>query len=87
MTEPSTANGARSRPDAPAVVVSAVVAVMTLVVAVAGVVAWNASETGATVALVVAVAGLGLGCAALAGHVIWLRARVNRRMILLLGQR
>jgi hypothetical protein len=50
-------------------------------------VAWNASETGATVALVVAVAGLGLGCTALAGYVIWLRARVNRRMILLLGQR
>jgi hypothetical protein len=67
--------------------VCAVVAVMTLVVMVASAVAWNAGETGAAVALVVAVVALGLGCAALAAHVIRLRARVNRRMVLLLEPR
>lgn len=87
MTERSTAVGRRSRQYEAAVTASAVGAVMTLVVAVASAAAWNASETGATVALVVAVAALGLGCVALAGYVIWLRGRVNRRMIRLLGQR
>ena len=70
----------------PSIVVAVVVAAMTFAVAATSAAAWNADETGATVALIVAVVAMGFGGSALAGYIIWLRGRMNRRMILLLGQ-
>jgi hypothetical protein len=71
----------------PSIVVAVAVAAMSLAVSMASAVAGNADETGATVALIVAVVAQGVGCAALAGYVIRFRSRLNRRMIALLDQR
>ena len=71
----------------PSIVVAVVGAATTFALTLASAVAWNAGATGAVVALIVAVVAHGVGCAALAGYVIRLRSRVNRRMIALLDQR
>src|SRR5438270_1886642 len=71
----------------PSIVVAVVGAATTFALTLASAVAWNAGATGAVVAPIVAVVAHGVGCAALAGYVIRLRSRVNRRMIALLDQR
>lgn len=64
----------------PAMVAAVVTAGAAAVVAGATVVAWSARESGAVVALVVAVVALAAGCGALGGYLLWLRRAVTTRM-------
>jgi hypothetical protein len=68
----------------PALASAAVVTAAGIVVTGATVMSWSTRESRAVVALVVAIAAVAAGCAALAGYLLWLRRSVTVRMVSLL---